>query len=225
MDSLSKQILAEYTATLDALVERELLIDSNPLLATQYQDRTHLTWSNSTGLSYLFSDHSSIEQYVSTLNNRDFSFCLLDGSLVQIEYWIEDGVISHHRLCFVPCPFPYAQEDWVGFSLAEIPYLMSAEDLLKTARLASPVRFDFDSNVEDARHSRAHLTFNMQTCRVPAYGPVSLGHFIRFILRYFFQSEFESQTWWHEIQPRLYARTLDHPSPHEVHIESAVGFA
>ena len=224
MAELGQRICENFQSFLDVLIERKLLIDSNQLLSTKSSKGTRLTWSTSTGLAYLFTDHASIEQYIEVLNRRDFNLCLYDGGLIQIDYFIEDDEIIRHRLCYIPCPFHYDPSDWEGIALSDIPSMMTATDLLKDAKLNSPIRFDFDAGFSDDKHAFSHLTLNKNSCRVPAYGPISLGHFFRFVLRYFYEDEFDLGIGWEEFRPKLYSRTLGYPSPHEMHIESAVGF-
>lgn len=224
MSSTARRLQGEFELFLDELTERGLLIDSNSLAVLRYGNRTRLSWSASAGLGYLFTDHSTIEQYVEVLERRDFSLCLHDGGLAQIDYTLSGDEIVAHRLCYIPCPFQYEVADWPGISLASIPSLMSAGELIRDARLVSPIRFDFDVAFADHRHAHSHLTLNKQTCRIPVYGPVSPGHFFRFVLRYFYESNFDTGPWLESVRPKLFSRTLGHPSPHEMHIESAVGY-
>ncbi|MGZ5011799.1 MAG: DUF2290 domain-containing protein [Methylobacter sp.] len=223
MNLIASHILEEFQFFLDALIDRELLIDSNSLIIQSSERGTSISWSNSTGLSYLFSDYSNFEQYIEILNRRDFSLCFYDGGLIQINYFIADNQVKYHRLCYIPCPFKYEASDWTGISLSEIPSMMSESDLLRDTRLASPIRFDFDVSFTDEKHAHSHVSINKQSCRIPAYGPISLGHFFRFVLRYFYEDHFDADNSWAGLRPRLYSRTLNYPSPHEFHIESAVG--
>jgi len=233
MQSLARRFLEEHQAFMDALVDRQLLLDANSLEVQEYQSvnednktaiGTSLTWSGCSGLSYLFSDFSSIEQYVEAIRRRDYNFCLYDGSIIQIHYRLEDDEIKAHRLSYHPCPYQYPLEDQDGLGLIDIPELMSSSELVKGIRLASPIRFDFDRDFSDERHANSHLTLNRSSCRVPAFGPISLGHFMRFIFRYFHEREFEAQGWWPSIHPKVFKKTLSHPAPHEFHIESSIGF-
>ena len=160
-----------------------------------------------------------------TLDQRDFCFCFSDGGLVQIRYDIEDGAILSHRLCYFPCPFSFAPEDSEGIALSELPLLFSADELRFRIKLASPIRFDFNAELSDSRHAHSHLSLNKESCRLPAYGPVSLGHFLRFVLRYFYEAEFSSLNEWEELKPRLYQRTLSHPPPHELHLETTASYS
>ncbi|MDB5823094.1 MAG: hypothetical protein JWR21_1798 [Herminiimonas sp.] len=219
-----RRILDDFNLFLDELTEGGLLIDGNPLVALRFKNKARLSWSASANLAYLFTEHSSIEQYVEVLQRRDFSFCLFDGGLIQVDYTVEDDEVVAHRLCYIPCPFEYEPSQWLGIPLADIPSMMSVDEFIKLTRLSSPIRFDFDSEFSDEKHAHSHLTLNKQTCRIPAYGPISLGHFLRFILRYFYEPQFDAGNWLADVRPKLYTRTLLHPSPHEFHIESAIGF-
>lgn len=224
MDSTVRRLLEDFHFFLEALAERGLLIDANNLVPRVSKSGTVVTWGSGANLSYLFSEYASIGQYVQMLENRDFCLCLSDGALIQIAYLVEEGEVQSHRLCYVPCPFEYNSAEWPGFTLSEIPAMMAASDFLYSARLASAVRFDFDANHSDGRHAHSHVTINKATCRIPAYGPISLGHFFRLILRYFYEEHFDIDSWSDAPRPQLYARTLSHPSPHEIHIESAIGY-
>ena len=208
MVNKTRRILDDFAGFLDESTEKGLLIDSNPLVTSHTKKGARLSWSASANLSYLFTEHASIEQYVRVLENRDFSFCLFDGGLVQVDYTIKGDEIMGHRLCYMPCPFSYQPEEWAGYALSEIPSMMSVGDLIADARLASPIRFDFDKEFSDDKHTHSHLTVNKQTCRIPAYGPVSLGHFFRFVLRYFYETDFDNGPWLVDVRPRLFTRTL-----------------
>ena len=224
MDQLASQILAEYSAATDEIIERELLIDSRSLIPFESQQRTMLSWSGGAHLCYLYGEYSTLEHYCAILEQRDFCLCFADGGLVQIRYDIKDRAIISHRLCYFPCPFSFDSEDSEGVSLSVLPLLFSANELRSRIKLASPIRFDFDAELSDERHARSHVSLNKETCRLPAYGPVSLGHFFRFILRYFYETEFSSLNEWERLRPRFFRRTLQHPPPHEFHLETALSY-
>lgn len=230
MNPFARQLLEDYNALMDRLITADLLVDANPLDVQEYEvveesgeriRKTNLTWTGASGLSYLLEEHASIEHYTEIVKRRDFNFCLYDGSLIQIHYQVTNDGVVKHRLCFVPCPFAYPKEEQIGLGLSDIPELMSESDMRRDIRLCSPIRFDFDVNFCDEKHSNSHITLNQSTCRLPAYGPVSLGHFIRFIFRYFHEKHFEASNWWQDFSPRVYTRTLGSPFPHEFHLQSS----
>lgn len=221
---LVSKILADYSAVTDELADRKLLIDSRQLIPFETHQRTMLSWSGGAHLSYLFGEYFTLDHYRAMLNQRDFCLCFADGGLVQIRYDIEDKDIVSHRLCYFPCPFSFDSGDTEGIALCDVPLLFSADELRARFRLASPIRFDFDADFTDDRHAHSHVSLNKDTFRLPAYGPVSVGHFFRFILRYFYEMEFANLSEWEELTPLLYRRTLQHPAPHEFHLDTTANY-
>lgn len=53
-------------------------------------------------------------------------------------------------------------------------------------RLRSPIRFDFDLAAQAPNHAASHLHITHEDCRLPVFGPLSVGHFARFIFRHFY---------------------------------------
>jgi hypothetical protein len=98
---------------------------------------------------------------------------------------------------------------------------LSESDLKSRLRLVSPIRFDFDSRISDPLHHCSHVTTLKSTCRIPAYGPVSVGHFIRFVLTHFYQEEILEDSL-EELDALMYGRTLHVPPGHELFLESSI---
>lgn len=224
MDAMASRLLREFQIALDELIERELLLDANPLSPLQTQNQTTLSWSSGGHLSYLFGEYQRLSHYQAILEQRDFSICMFDGGLLQIHYDVADEQIIQHRLAYFPCPFTFTEDERNGFALSELPSLFAADELRSRFKLTTPIRFDYDAERSDERHAHSHVSFNKESCRVPAYGPLSLGHFFRFVLRYFYETEFADLSDWEELQPRLYYRTLPFPPPHEFHWDTAADY-
>lgn len=221
-DRIAGLIVEEYDDVLESLSRRGLLRDARPLIPFEYGRSTVLSWDRAPKLSYLFETFTSLDHYCTILDKQDFSICFIDGGVVQITYVVSNGEISSHRLCYFPCPFSFDPKDLEHFALSELPATFTSDELRAEIRLVTPIRFDFDIDTLDERHSHSHITINQDSCRVPAYGPVSLGHFFNFILRYFYESEFSSPFAWEGPRPRITRRTLSHPAPHELHVESSI---
>jgi hypothetical protein len=224
MDAMASRLLREFQIALDELIERELLLDANPLAALETHSHTTLSWSSGAHLSYLFGEYQRLPDYQAILDGRDFSMCMLDGGLLQIRYDVAGEQIIQHCLSYFPCPFTFTDEERQGFALSELPSLFGADELKARVKLTSPIRFDYNAERSDERHAHSHVSFNKETCRMPAYGPLSLGHFFRFVLRYFYETEFTDLAAWEEVQPRLYYRTLPYPPPHEFHWDTAAPY-
>jgi hypothetical protein len=110
-----------------------------------------------------------------------------------------------HRNCFYPCPLIIDSsdiediqpgDDFVAlFDLLldqEIRTLQSGisisdfTNLQHASRLSTPLRFDFDSEAQTTTHPASHLHIIDEDCRWPVFGPIGVGHFIRFIFHHFY---------------------------------------
>jgi hypothetical protein len=81
-------------------------------------------------------------------------------------------------------------EDVQDFGLVDYIDLLTHEDLISRMRFDGPVRVDFDGDSARPGHPAAHLTISRDSCRVPLFGPLSVGHFVRFVFGNFYQE------WW-----------------------------
>ncbi|MCG8911436.1 DUF2290 domain-containing protein [Pseudomonas sp. DP-17] len=224
MAKIATEIAHGYSLLQETLIEKGLVIDANNLVRTETRESISLCWASAPNLSYLFGGHTTIDHYIETLERRDFNFAFIDGGIMQIFYKIENEEITKHRLCYVPCPIDYKKEEWEGYTIDEVLSLQDNKSLRESIKMASPVRFDFDLNFRDEKHEHSHVTINKDSCRVPAYGAISLGHFARFILRYFYETEISIEADLNEVRPTLYRRTLPHEMSHELHFDTSTSY-
>lgn len=228
MANLAEKICNTHRIFLDNIVNLGLVRDSNPLINNFFLSSedgyvNHLTWNKTCNLSYLFGDYLSIKQYLNVLDRRDYTILFSDGAVLQVDYLIREAEILKHRLCYLPSPIEYEPGDLYDLTLDEYIACISNEELVSATRLVTPVRFDFHYKHRDEKHEHSHLTLNKSSCRIPGYGPVSLAHFLKFMMRYFYEDHFESEGIWDGIEPAFFNRTLAHPSPHEFHFDSSIG--
>ena len=134
---------------------------------------------------------------------------------MQLSFDYEGDELIRHRLAYVPCPYTLERLDFTDslFEMLELSDALRPDEI----RLAAPIRFDFDSHAARADHSASHFTLLSPEARIPAIGPLSLGHFVRFIFRHFYPSE------WHEFPflewPVDYGhRTIDAADTLQVHM-------
>lgn len=225
--SLADQLMGQYRAFETEVGLCGLSADVNSLFNFSYFDSehkrnvNHLTWNSSAKLSYLFGEYLSVDQYLQVLQNRDFVILFSDYSVLQLEYKIAGNDILTHRLCYMPSPVNFDPEFMFDYSALDYVNDLGSDGLRQSLRMVTPVRFDFDSNFRDDKHEYSHLTLNKDTCRVPGYGPVSFGHFFKFIIRYFYEDYFFKIDW-KEILPEVYIKTIDHPRPHELYFDSSI---
>lgn len=127
-------------------------------------------------------EHPTIDQYVTWLEDGDYSALLYDGSLIQIFYEVEDSEVTRHRLFYFPCPY---RIDRVllraGEPLTDIIELYRGSD----AVMRSPVRFDFDRQAAAHGHPASHFTVNGVDCRIACAAPLHVMRFLDFTFRHF----------------------------------------
>jgi hypothetical protein len=187
-----------------ALVDAGLAIDSNLPVLRRSGAETIVTWP-ADPVGGPLSDHlfGTIEEYRDLVLRRQYTCALIDGSLLQLSFTFNNARLIRNRLCFYPCPLALDQAQW---NPEEIPLLDFLDDLLveefdylidsmagntagtRTARLRmrGPIRFDFAPDQQANNHPASHVHIAGEDVRLPVFGPLSAGHFIRFIVRHFY---------------------------------------
>lgn len=135
-------------------------------------------------------EFGDIVEYMEVLGNRRFVCLLRDGATLEISYAFDGDVLISHRLCFQPCPVTFMQDELdligEGFSINEIVGLSLEGEWRTRLRLKSPIRFDYDLRAAAVDHPASHLHISSGGCRIPVFGPLSIGHFVRFVFRHFY---------------------------------------
>jgi len=221
-NALAAQIREEIVYGLNLLLSEDLVIDANNVVIVEAGGRINICWATDPQLSYLYGDFATLDHYRAILLNRDYNILLADGSLVQLAYQIQGDEIVRHRLCYFPCPLFVESQEIVEYGLNDLIDLFRIDEFQSRFRLVSPIRFDFDADFLDDYHHYSHVTAIKNTCRIPAFGPLSVGHFLRFVLSYFYQSYFSNDEDFDELQAKFYSRTLFTPPGHELFFETSV---
>lgn len=149
-------------------------------------------------ISHMLKDEPYVKVYRQCAERRDFHLCLLDGALIQFQYFfdVRGKELIRHRLAYMPhpelesyCENAEYEDDWLSDLLFS--------DIRSPSSIQFPIRFDFDCSEKKHRekwHSKAHLTLgNVEGCRIPAVGPISPFRFIDFILRCFYSKKYETE--------------------------------
>src|SRR5260221_5898991 len=143
---------------LDFLFKAELVRYTNPVALGP----TRVSWDAfpSAGDFLISRRHTTVEQYLRWVRAGAYSAVLRDASLLQLTYDVIDGVVTGHRLAYVPCPVAIDEdlleqgepiEDVVALHLGEgVPMFI----------LRSPVRFDFDAASPGSAHPSSHFSIN-----------------------------------------------------------------
>lgn len=170
-----------------------------------------VTWPGSPdeGLRGRFGQFATISEYRMLLENRQYNVVLVDGSLLSMRYeFTHGGVVSAHNLCYYPCPLAltYGEEEQASFdSLADLFDAMLAAELgdalvqrdiyeetsVSQLVMRAPLRFDYAPGDARDDHAASHVHIAHPDSRVPVFGPMSVGHFVRFVFSNFYRDWIE----------------------------------
>jgi hypothetical protein len=191
------------------LLENKLAIDSNSAIVRKFGHNSILTWANAPDnlFSPSFGQYSTITEYRHFIQNRYYHCILFDGSIIQFGYSFNNNSLVKHRNCYYPCPINITSTDFDNIQPGDdfvtlFDLLLDNEldafkigtfkpefsNLQHLFKLSSPFRFDYDPEAQTNTHPASHLHLVSEDCRWPIYGPISVGHFVRFVFRHFYPS-------------------------------------
>ena len=176
---------------IDCLLDLNLVADTNATVIRQDGGDHLITWASTRAGIPLYST-PTVEEYERLLVERQYNVLLSDFSMLQMSFWLRRGRLTRHRLCFYPCLV--ADDADLLREVGVIDYLdmLTADDCMRRIRLESPIRFDFDEAASRRGHAASHVTLSRDCCRIPVFGPLSAGHFLRAIFEQFYPD------WWRD---------------------------
>lgn len=126
----------------------------------------------------LYDEIISLKYITKTLlDGKEFNILLNDKSIIQFEFECVDGRIKKERFIYVR-PFnhiDFLSEEYDDFDWFEI------DDGIPIV-----IRVDYDEK-DIPNHPKSHATLNnIEYCRIPLKGPISVTSFISFILSMFY---------------------------------------
>ena len=149
-----------------------------------------ITWANNKSVpGWLFrTDAGTIEEYRGWIEHSGYAAVLLDGAILQISFDFSGDELVGHRLLYFPCPFDFDRSLLMGTDLSMVEIIDLYADPVSPGefRLRSPVRFDYTKAEISPDHPPSHMTFQWRRVRVPVSAPLSLGHFVHFVFKYFY---------------------------------------
>lgn len=175
-----------------------------------------VTWSGTASAAPFVpdTDFATISEYRRLLREGQFSCMLFDGSLLQLSFSFINDELTKHRMVYFPCPLALSQDELSAanelgfldlFDLMLTDAVPAAdedegeseregerEDRSDKLRLRSPLRFDYDRDAAGEGHPGCHLHIAEESVRWAAFGPLSLGHFVRFVFRHFYPDLWEA---------------------------------
>jgi len=167
----------------------------------------------------------AIGEYRSLLAGRQFTCVLSDGALLQLAYTFDRDRIATHRLCFYPCPVRLeGEDDELDQGLLELIDSLLEEEFAGPAtevrfRGRSPIRFDFNAAIARRDHSACHAHWESPECRWPVFGPLSVGHFVRFVFRRLYPEVWIQHRFVREWPLHFGRRTMAADEELELHVE------
>jgi hypothetical protein len=210
---------SEISRFSNKLLECGLAIDTNASIIREEAGFTHVIWAGSPRLSMSIHDFkfATIADYLRIIENRQYNFMLYDGSVFRARYLFRRNNLEKHHLSYYPCPVDLTDSELQ----ADIPIAEHFDNLLHEALanfdwqlyigeekegtennriedpkkpillMKAPIRFDYDPDARNENHSSSHAHIMNPDCRIPVFGPLSLGHFFSFVFRYFYPEEWK----------------------------------
>ena len=186
------QTLADIENLLSLMAEAEVAIAVNKIVANWLTSPRvqRITWSSNNSVpGWLFrTDSGSFKEYRGWIEHSGYAAVLLDGAILQISFDFSGLELVGHRLLYFPCPFDLDRSLLMDATLSLVDIIDLYADPMNSNefRLRSPVRFDYLKGDTTPGHTPSHLTFQWRRVRLPVSAPLSLGHFVHFVFKYFY---------------------------------------
>lgn len=146
---------------------------------------------------------ASITEYRRMVLGNHFTALMRDGALLQLSIDIRGNEVVGHRFGYYPCPILLPEDfnvlDFEALDLlliyeleANLASLESEAPLVANRlRMRSPLRFDYAPDAASESEPASHLHILNRDSRVAVHGALSVGHFIRFVVKHFYRREWE----------------------------------
>lgn len=183
-----KEIGKEITSITSSLISIGISQDQN--FASISNNK--VTWANETNFSQVLKNIPYNDKYEFLSQTRNYNIKLVDGALLQFQYFFDQDKITAHRLAYFPQLTSSVLED--NYDYYDHGFFKYDEfiDVFNKRSFLFPVRFDYDISDEkfievDHPYSHAHLG-EIENCRIPVSHPLLPSTFINFIIRHFYSS-------------------------------------
>lgn len=213
------KIRGEVDSLLKLLISNGIALYMSPVVTKHLSSIIRITWPSRPqnwrlGFEKPF---GSIEEYFAWLKNDEYSAILFDGSMLQISFEFQWRDLVAHRLVYYPCPVELSYEEQMLLKELPVTEVIDAyADARDRFRAKSPIRFDFDAVAVTPTHPASHMTILTNDCRLPVYGPLSLGHFVTFVFRNFYPDICEQHKFVREWPARVGPKTIELSDQHHL---------
>jgi hypothetical protein len=179
------------------MLENEFALDARQhVVRSLSATRKSLMWARNVDATLTTGNPARLGDYISLLGNREYSYLMNDGGMIQIAYIFDRDQIERHRLVYYPCPFAISRRDLSPYGDGGILDLINDQlmtEIEENLRLKSPIRFDYAPGAAADYHPASHITLNDPSCRIPARAPLYFDTFMKFILENFYFDAWQSQ--------------------------------
>lgn len=176
-----------------------------------------VTWRSPTPLERFvdFADYPTVRTYRRWAEAGEYSALLPDGALLQIRYRVAGGLITGHRLAYVPCPYRI-NEDLLAIAPVSEVLEVHASESHDYITMQTAMRFDFDPGAATEGHPSMHLTLNVASCRIACEAPMGAAEFARFVFQNFYRERWAQHAAFFDALPRadLPSTVTDHERGH-----------
>lgn len=249
----AEQVRTDVNTALSVLADRNLLAaPPNYAIRRQVGPHCQVTWpaAPKDTLRGKFGRFATAGEYRYLVEHRQFNAVLSDGALLMLAYTFSlTGEMESHNLYYYPCPLDLAKDaehedgdDVEARDDMDFTFIDRFDELLdeefRCARLETdiyrgtcdsrllmraPLRFDYAPDHAADGHAASHVHVSHPDCRIPVYGAVSVGHFIRFVLTNYYPGWMEACGDFANVPEREYGRELLDAHRGVLHIDWLTG--
>lgn len=192
---LAKEIIKDINRTVDELRQKELIRDVSGIADRQTGANAFvISFSGKTDANSVMLDKHVSASYVmnTLLQERQYTILLYDKSIIQAEFFIDDGEIAKERLIFLKKHNRIWDKEEISAADAEDEDWFADEESVPTF-----LRIDYDpSSHIECDHPATHLTLaNNESCRIPIQDAVTFSEFIRFVLLHFYSIQLDTESY------------------------------
>ena len=195
-EQLTREIIKDINRTVDELRQKGLIRDECGVAQKKIgANAFEISFSGKTDANTVMLDKHVSASYVMNiiLKEHQYTILLYDKSIVQAEFFIDDGKVAKERLIFLKKHNRIWNKEEIFSADSEDEDWFADEESIPTF-----LRIDYDpSSHIECEHPIAHLTLaNNESCRIPIQDAVTFSEFIRFVLFHFYGIKLEKSTYW-----------------------------
>jgi hypothetical protein len=214
-----RSIRTEIERLVNRLLDAGLAYAGQVITLSQNSGTSRVSWVNAdVGSAIKYYDFATVDEYLFWLDSNNYSVVLNDGAVLQLSYEFSGARsdLVAHRLAYFPCPVDITLPDPDDIPPADLVRLSLGK--ASSVAMRTPIRFDFDVRAQQVDHPASHVTLNYSHCRCPVVGPLSPGHFVKFIFRQFYPTIWEDYSFLRSWRQSILSRTITRDEELALHI-------